>query len=229
MRFWLSLQVFGVPTSQFEFHSAVVYECPVNPVAEGFKGSDAEHSWLLLPQVLIGSPPERVLSKYTTRDWKGQTVEIEGGKKKNVLILTTKSQISEKFEHLDFKKINRSKSKLLLMRITIWKSRKMLHLHIPTENHRHMTKQMQTMLPESVKVPTSPGNLEGGSCTVPTGLLPLGRLSAGRQNNWHVYPHNRYHSSGSENNTSILSFNTQLQGNYNTPMSLSALPVYQQD
>lgn len=24
----------------------------------------------------------------------------------------------------------------------------------------------------------SPGNLEGGSCTVPTGLLPLGRLSA---------------------------------------------------
>lgn len=59
---------FCVPTGQFEFHSAVVDECPVNPVAKGFKGSDAEHGRLLLPQVLIGSPPERVLSKYTTRD-----------------------------------------------------------------------------------------------------------------------------------------------------------------
>lgn len=58
----------GVLTGQFEFHSAVVDECPVNPVAEGFKGSDAEHSRLLLPQVLIGPSPERVLSKYTTRD-----------------------------------------------------------------------------------------------------------------------------------------------------------------
>lgn len=58
----------GVPTSQFEFHSAVVDEGPVNSVAEGFKGSDAEHSRLLLPQVFIGSPPERVLGKNTTWD-----------------------------------------------------------------------------------------------------------------------------------------------------------------
>lgn len=57
-----------VPTGQFEFHSAVVDECPVNAVAEGFKGSDAEHSRLLLPQVLIGAPPQRVLSEYATRD-----------------------------------------------------------------------------------------------------------------------------------------------------------------
>lgn len=60
--------VFGIPTSEFEFHSTVVDECPIDPVAKGFKGSDAEHSRLLLPQVLIGPPPERVLSKYTTRD-----------------------------------------------------------------------------------------------------------------------------------------------------------------
>jgi len=59
---------FGVPTSQFELHSAVVDECPVNTVAEGLKQSDAEHSRLLLPQVLIGSPPERVLIKYATRN-----------------------------------------------------------------------------------------------------------------------------------------------------------------
>lgn len=82
--------VFGVPTSQFEFHSAVVNERPVNLVAEGFKGSDAEHSWLLLPQILVGSPPERVLSKDTAGDWKGQTVEIKECIKK-VLLFVTKS------------------------------------------------------------------------------------------------------------------------------------------
>lgn len=58
----------GVPTGQFEFHSAVIDECPVDPVADRFKGSDAEHGRLLLPQILIGSPPERVFSEYTTRD-----------------------------------------------------------------------------------------------------------------------------------------------------------------
>lgn len=61
---------FAIPTGQFEFHSAVVNKCPVNTVAEGFKGSDAEHSRLLFPKVLIGSPPERVFGKYTTRDYK---------------------------------------------------------------------------------------------------------------------------------------------------------------
>lgn len=82
------------------------------------------------------------------------------------------------------------------------------------------------MLPISVKVLNLPGNLEGGSCTVPTGLLPLGRLSAGRQKNLHVYPINRHHSSTSENKTSVLSFNTKLQGNCSTRMSLSAFPAY---
>lgn len=59
---------FGVPTSQFDLHATVVNECPIDPVAEGFEGSDAEHSRLLLPQVLVGSPPEGVLREYTTRD-----------------------------------------------------------------------------------------------------------------------------------------------------------------
>lgn len=36
---------------------------------------------------------------------------------------------------------------------------------------------------ETQQHPALPGNLEGGSCTVPTGLLPLGRLSAGEQVN----------------------------------------------
>lgn len=94
VRSWTVTSSFGVPTSQFEFHSAVVDECPVNPVAEGFKGSDAEHSWLLLPQVLIGSPPERVLSKYTARDWKGQTVEIKE-LNKSMFLLTTKSPVPD--------------------------------------------------------------------------------------------------------------------------------------
>lgn len=86
-----SVPVFSVPTSQFEFHSAVVNERPVNLVAEGFKGSDAEHSWLLLPQILVGSPPERVLSKDTAGDWKGQTVEITECIKRGVNVCNKKS------------------------------------------------------------------------------------------------------------------------------------------
>lgn len=35
-----------------------------------------------------------------------------------------------------------------------------------------------------------PGNLEGGSCTVPTGLLPLGRLSAEEHSNTKLTNHN---------------------------------------
>ena len=34
------------------------------------------------------------------------------------------------------------------------------------------------MIKQSVIEPVLPGSLEGGSCTVPTGLFPLGRLSA---------------------------------------------------
>lgn len=59
---------FCAPTSQFEFHSAVVDECRVNTVAKGFESGDAEHSGLLLPEVLVGSPPEGVLGKDTGRD-----------------------------------------------------------------------------------------------------------------------------------------------------------------
>lgn len=83
-----SVPVFCVPTSQFEFHSTVVNERPVNLVAEGFKGSDAEHSWLLLPQILVGSPPERVLSEDTAGDWKGETVEIKECIKRELMFVT---------------------------------------------------------------------------------------------------------------------------------------------
>lgn len=51
------LSIFSVPTSQFELHSAVVDESAVNTVAERLKDSDVEHSWLLLPQILIRPPP----------------------------------------------------------------------------------------------------------------------------------------------------------------------------
>lgn len=46
----------------------MVDERPVHPVAEGLEGSDAEQSRLLLAQVLIGAPPERVFSKHSRRD-----------------------------------------------------------------------------------------------------------------------------------------------------------------
>ena len=62
----------GIPTCQFKFNSTVVDKCPINPVAKGFEGSDAQHSWLLLSKILIGPPPEGVLSKHTPRDWKTQ-------------------------------------------------------------------------------------------------------------------------------------------------------------
>lgn len=60
------------PTGQFELHSAVVDERPVHPVAEGLEGSDAEQSRLLLAQVLVGPPPERVFSKHSRRDLKNK-------------------------------------------------------------------------------------------------------------------------------------------------------------
>lgn len=62
------MSIFSVPTGQFELHSAVVDEGAVNTVAEGLKGSDVEHSWLFLPQILIGPPPERVLRKHAGWD-----------------------------------------------------------------------------------------------------------------------------------------------------------------
>lgn len=43
------MSLYSVPTGQFELYSAVVNEGPINAVAEGFKGSDVEHSWLFLP------------------------------------------------------------------------------------------------------------------------------------------------------------------------------------
>lgn len=49
--------------------------------------------------------------------------------------------------------------------------------------------------PKILEGPVLPGNLEGGSCTVPTGLLPLGRLSAEEKNNLQVYPGNYLNTS----------------------------------
>lgn len=61
----------------------MVDERPVHPVAEGLEGSDAEQSWLLLAQVLVGPPPERVFRKDSRGDLK---MKIEKNKKEGSLL-----------------------------------------------------------------------------------------------------------------------------------------------
>lgn len=63
----------------------MVDERPVHPVAEGFEGSDAEQSRLLLAQVLVGPPPERVFSKHSRRDLKNKIKKQKQNKKKGLL------------------------------------------------------------------------------------------------------------------------------------------------
>lgn len=55
---------------------------------------------------------------------------------------------------------------------------KLVAVHSRTESHLGSMLNLQAGIPDVL-----PGSFEGGSCTVPTGLLPIGRSSAERKKN----------------------------------------------